>query len=54
MARLRHGAALGCDIPLIPSVPVSHSDDQRCKDKYGKYWDQYCALVPYKIIPGIV
>ena len=29
-------------------------DDQRCKDKYGKYWDQYCALVPYKIIPGIV
>jgi 7-dehydrocholesterol reductase len=27
-------------------------DDARCKDKYGKFWDEYCAAVPYKIIPG--
>jgi 7-dehydrocholesterol reductase len=29
-------------------------DDDRCKKKYGKDWDLYCAYVPYKIIPGIV
>ncbi|MBX7067620.1 MAG: 7-dehydrocholesterol reductase [Parachlamydiales bacterium] len=25
--------------------------DRRCADKYGKYWDEYCQRVPYKIIP---
>jgi 7-dehydrocholesterol reductase len=25
--------------------------DRRCAEKYGKYWDQYCQKVPYKIIP---
>lgn len=29
-------------------------DDDRCRIKYGKYWDKYCAQVPYKIIPGVV
>eukprot|EP00811_Abedinium_folium_P033240 NODE_6219_length_1692_cov_8.598722.p1 GENE.NODE_6219_length_1692_cov_8.598722~~NODE_6219_length_1692_cov_8.598722.p1 ORF type:complete len:441 (-),score=121.92 NODE_6219_length_1692_cov_8.598722:369-1589(-) len=29
-------------------------DNARCKAKYGKYWDEYCAKVPYKIIPGII
>ena len=29
-------------------------DDARCKDKYGKYWDQYRSIVPYKVIPGII
>jgi 7-dehydrocholesterol reductase len=29
-------------------------DDKRCGDKYGKYWDQYCQAVPYKIIPGVI
>ncbi len=27
--------------------------DQRCADKYGKYWEQYCEKVPYKIIPYV-
>lgn len=27
--------------------------DKRCADKYGKYWDQYCEKVPYKIIPYV-
>lgn len=27
--------------------------DKRCADKYGIYWEQYCAKVPYKIIPCI-
>jgi len=29
-------------------------DDNRCKAKYGKYWDEYCDEVPYKIVPGVV
>ena len=29
-------------------------DDKRCGDKYGKYWDEYCTKVPYKILPGVV
>lgn len=29
-------------------------DDDRCRKKYGKYWDEYCAQVPFKIVPGLV
>lgn len=29
-------------------------DDARCKEKYGKYWEQYCRAVPFKIIPGVL
>ncbi|KAJ3119056.1 hypothetical protein HDU96_003231 [Phlyctochytrium bullatum] len=28
-------------------------DDARCRGKYGKYWDEYCKTVPYKLIPYI-
>ncbi|KAJ3107369.1 7-dehydrocholesterol reductase [Phlyctochytrium planicorne] len=28
-------------------------DDARCRGKYGKYWDQYCKAVPYKLLPYI-
>jgi 7-dehydrocholesterol reductase len=28
-------------------------DDVKCRLKYGKYWDEYCQQVPYKVIPGI-
>jgi 7-dehydrocholesterol reductase len=28
-------------------------DDLRCRTKYGKFWDDYCRRVPYKILPGI-
>jgi len=27
-------------------------DDDRCRCKYGEYWDAYCALVPFKVFPG--
>jgi len=27
--------------------------DERCQAKYGKHWDQYCKLVPYKMLPYI-
>lgn len=28
-------------------------NDQRCRDKYGSKWTEYCANVPYKIFPGV-
>lgn len=28
-------------------------DEEKCKRKYGKDWDRYTELVPYRIIPGI-
>lgn len=28
-------------------------DSQKCKEKYGKYWNEYCQKVPWKIIPFI-
>jgi len=27
--------------------------DKRCADKYGSSWEQYCARVPYKIVPYV-
>ena len=29
-------------------------DDQRCALKYGSGWDDYCKLVPYKILPFVI
>ncbi|KAK4541722.1 c-5 sterol desaturase [Oleoguttula mirabilis] len=28
-------------------------DEEKCRRKYGKDWDEYCKKVPYKIIPGV-
>lgn len=28
-------------------------DEQRCKTKYGKYWEEYKKLVPYRVVPYI-
>jgi 7-dehydrocholesterol reductase len=27
--------------------------DKRCQTKYGKYWEEYCRRVPYRLIPGV-
>ena len=38
------------------TILLSHRatrDDIRCSLKYGKTWDEYRKLVPYKILPGI-
>ena len=29
-------------------------DDDRCRLKYGTYWEEYCQQVPFKIVPGVV
>ncbi|KAL1920089.1 uncharacterized protein VTP21DRAFT_1235 [Calcarisporiella thermophila] len=55
---------LGCSFShLLPyfyivymSILLLHRiqrDDTRCRGKYGKYWEEYCRLVPYKLIPYI-
>ena len=28
-------------------------DHRKCLLKYGKHWDKYCKLVPWKILPGV-
>lgn len=28
-------------------------DEEKCKRKYGKDWERYCELVPYRIIPYV-
>ncbi|EPY38125.1 delta24(24(1))-sterol reductase [Angomonas deanei] len=35
-------------------VDRERRDEARCRAKYGKMWDKYCELVPYKFIPGII
>lgn len=35
-------------------VDRAFRDDKRCSSKYDKHWEQYCAKVPYKIVPGIL
>ncbi|OGT34387.1 MAG: 7-dehydrocholesterol reductase [Gammaproteobacteria bacterium RIFCSPHIGHO2_02_FULL_39_13] len=32
-------------------VHRAYRDEDRCKNKYGKYWEAYCEAVPNKIIP---
>jgi len=34
-------------------VDRAKRDTDKCRLKYGKYYDEYCDLVPYKIVPGI-
>lgn len=29
-------------------------DDDRCRKKYGPYWEKYCSEVPYMIVPFII
>lgn len=44
-----------CTSLLFPSLAsAAYRDDQRCRAKYGKYWDAYCKQVPYKIVPGLL
>ena len=38
---------------LILLIHRTYRDDEKCAAKYGKYWKEYSASVPYKIIPGV-
>lgn len=38
---------------LILLVHRCLRDEHRCRHKYGKAWDEYCAQVPYRFIPGV-
>lgn len=31
----------------------AYRDEIRCSSKYGQYYDDYCRLVPWKMIPGV-
>lgn len=31
----------------------AYRDELRCSAKYGAYYDEYCTLVPYRLLPGI-
>jgi 7-dehydrocholesterol reductase len=44
-------AYLGYIIALL--VHRIYRDEDKCKVKYGKYWDEYCKKVPARLIPGI-
>jgi 7-dehydrocholesterol reductase len=39
---------------VVLLVDRSYRDDVRCRGKYGRYWDEYCRHVPYKIVPGLL
>lgn len=34
-------------------VDRAQRDTDKCRLKYGKYYEEYCELVPYKIVPGV-
>lgn len=34
-------------------VDRANRDSNKCHLKYGKYYEEYCQLVPYKILPGV-
>lgn len=38
---------------VILLVDRAARDDARCRAKYGPAWEEYCRLVPAKILPGI-
>jgi len=42
-----------CIYFAILLVHRERRDEACCKIKYGKDWDKYCAIVPYRIIPYV-
>ena len=34
-------------------IPRQIDDDELCRKKYGKKWEEYEKLVPYRICPGV-
>ena len=56
-------SAVGYQLGLLPFVYLVYiimllvhriyRDERKCKDKYGKYWDEYCERVKYRLVPGV-
>ena len=44
-------AYLGYIIALL--VHRIYRDEDKCRVKYGKYWNEYCKKVPARLIPGL-
>ena len=38
---------------IILLVHRIYRDEDKCSKKYGKYWDEYCNIVKYRLIKGI-
>jgi len=38
---------------VILLVHRTFRDESRCSGKYGKYWKEYCKVVPYRILPYV-
>ena len=42
--------------PIFLSIVLIHRtirDNNKCYEKYGNQWEEYCRRVPYKLIPGL-
>lgn len=56
-------SAVGYQLGLLPFaylvyiimllVHRIYRDEKKCKDKYGKYWDEYCERVKYRLVPKV-
>ena len=38
---------------IILLVHRIYRDENKCSKKYGKYWDEYCNIVKYRLIRGV-
>ena len=38
---------------IILLVHRIYRDEDKCSKKYGKYWDEYCNIVKYRLIKGV-
>jgi len=38
---------------IVLLVHRIYRDEKKCKDKYGKYWDEYCGKVKYRLIKNV-
>ena len=38
---------------LVLLVHRIFRDEDKCRTKYGRGWDEYCSVVRYRLLPGI-
>lgn len=52
---VHHGLAPFAYVIFLSVLLVhrTYRDEEKCKAKYGKGWEDYCAVVPYKMIPYV-